>query len=89
MLHVASNGTPGLIDPAAYYGHREAELGMMVLFGGFSQRVLDAYNAAWPLAPGWEDRLELYSLYHLMNHYNLFGGGYGAQAFRIACKWAG
>lgn len=82
-LHVAPDGRPGLIDPAAYYGHREAELGMMALFGGFGQRVYDAYEEAWPLQSGWRERLDLYSLYHVLNHYNLFGGGYGAQALRI------
>lgn len=88
-LHVAPDGQPALIDPAAYFGHREAELGMMALFGGFSPRVWAAYEAAWPLAPGWRDRLPLYELYHVMNHYNLFGGGYGAQAFRIARRYGG
>ena len=86
-LHVAPDGRPSLIDPAAYFGHREAELGMMRLFGGFSERVYDAYDEAWPLEPGWRDRLELYELYHLMNHYNLFGGGYGRRAFSIVERW--
>lgn len=86
-LHVAPDGRPSLIDPAAYFGHREAELGMMRLFGGFSDRVYDAYDEAWPLEPGWEKRLELYELYHLMNHYNLFGGGYGSQAFSVVKRW--
>lgn len=83
-LHVAPDGRPSLIDPAAYFGHREAELGMMVLFGGFGRRVFDAYDEAYPLAPGWRQRLDLYSLYHVLNHFNLFGGGYGAQAVRMA-----
>ena len=56
---------------------------MMRLFGGFSPRVWGAYQEAWPLQPGWEERLELYELYHVLNHYNLFGGGYGAQAMAI------
>jgi fructosamine-3-kinase len=88
-LHVGPDGHPGLIDPAAYFAHREAELGMMRLFGGFSQRVYDAYVEAWPLAAGWRDRLELYELYHVLNHYNLFGGGYGSQAVSIARRWVG
>lgn len=88
-LHVAPDGHPGILDPAAYYAHREAELGMMSLFGGFSERVYAAYDEAWPLAPGWRERLPLYELYHILNHYNLFGGGYGRQAFAIARKWAG
>lgn len=86
-LHVAPDGRPALIDPAAYYGHREAELGMMVLFGGFSERVYAAYDAARPLQPGWRARLPLYTLYHVLNHYNLFGGSYGAQAMTIVRRY--
>ncbi len=82
-LHVAADGRPALIDPAAYYGHREAELGMMKLFEGFGTRVWDAYDEAWPLQPGWRDRLPAYELYHVLNHYVLFGGSYGAQARAI------
>lgn len=86
-LHVSPGGEPALIDPAAYYGHREAELGMMVLFGGFGPRVFDAYQEVYPLRQGWRERLDLYSLYHVLNHYNLFGGGYGGQALRIAKRY--
>lgn len=85
--HVTIEGLPAILDPAAYYGHREAELGMMSLFGGFSSRVWDAYDEAYPLQPGWRERLPLYELYHVINHYNLFGGGYGAQAFAIARRF--
>ncbi len=88
-LHVAASGAPALIDPAAYFGHREAELGMMTLFGGFSARVFAAYDEAWPLLAGWRERIELYALYHVLNHYNLFGGGYGSQAVAIARRFAG
>lgn len=87
-LHVTGAGAPALVDPAAYYGHREAELGMMVLFGGFGPRVFAAYDEAFPLQPGWRDRLDLYSLYHVLNHYNLFGGGYEAQAVRLLRRYA-
>jgi fructosamine-3-kinase len=87
-LHVAPDGRPGLIDPAAYYGHREAELGMMVLFGGFSERVFAAYHEAYPLQPGWRERLDLYTAYHVLNHFNLFGGGYGSQASRLLARYA-
>ena len=86
-LHVAPDGRPSIIDPAAYYGHREAELGMMSLFGGFSSRVYAAYDELYPLREGWRERLPLYELYHVLNHYNLFGGGYGAQAVSIARRF--
>jgi len=86
-LHVASDGSPAIIDPAAYYAHREAEAGMMLLFGGFGPRVFDAYEEAWPLPAGWRERVPLYTLYHLMNHLNLFGGGYGAQALSVVRRF--
>jgi len=86
-LHVAGDGSPCILDPAAYYGHREAELGMMHLFGGFRRRVWDAYEEATPLREGWRERLDLYALYHVLNHYNLFGGGYGSQAVRIGRRY--
>jgi fructosamine-3-kinase len=82
-LHADASGRPALIDPAVYYGHREAELGMMTLFGGFSPRVFDAYNDAFPLAPGWRERNPLYQLYHLLNHLNLFGVGYYGQVMHV------
>lgn len=69
-------GEPVLIDPAAYYGRREADLAMTMVFGGFDQRFYTAYEEIWPLAPGSHDRLEIYKLYHLLNHLNLFGRGY-------------
>jgi fructosamine-3-kinase len=69
-------GHPCLIDPAVYGGHREVDLAMMRLFGGFGGRVFDAYRAAWPLADGHRERLTLYQLYPLMVHVNLFGGSY-------------
>ena len=86
-LHGTPDGRPSVIDPAAYYGHREAELGMMSLFGGFSSRVYAAYDEVFPLKPGWRERLPLYELYHVLNHYNLFGGGYGSQALAIARRF--
>lgn len=69
-------GEPVLIDPAAYGGHREVDLAMMQLFGGFSARVFDAYEEAAALAPGWRARTPLYQLYPLLVHVNLFGRGY-------------
>jgi protein-ribulosamine 3-kinase len=73
------DGAPVLFDPAVYYGDRETDLAMTELFGGFAPQFYAAYNAAWPLAPGYERRKHLYNLYHLLNHLNLFGGGYLAQ----------
>lgn len=75
-LLVDDTGAPVLVDPAVYGGHREIDLAMMRLFGGFAPRVFDAYAEAWPLAPGWEDRVPLYQLYPLLVHVNLFGGSY-------------
>lgn len=75
---------PALVDPAAYCADREAEWAMMLLFGGFPDTVLAAYQEAWPLPEGWRERVPLYQLYHVLNHYLLFGGGYGVQAIRIA-----
>jgi protein-ribulosamine 3-kinase len=86
-LHRDSGGCPAIIDPAAYFAHREAELGMMTLFGGFSQRVFDAYHETLPLEPGWRDRNALYRLYHVMNHLNLFGGGYHADVMAIVRRY--
>jgi fructosamine-3-kinase len=72
-------GEPCLIDPAVYGGHREIDLAMMRLFGGFGARVFDAYREAFPLADGERERVPLYQLYPLMVHVNLFGGGYVPQ----------
>jgi fructosamine-3-kinase len=69
-------GAPCLIDPAVYGGHREIDLAMMRLFGGFGARVFDAYDEAWPLSDGHLERVSLYQLYPLMVHVNLFGGSY-------------
>jgi fructosamine-3-kinase len=72
-------GEPVLIDPATHYGWAEAELGMMHLFGGFEPQVFEEYAARRNLQPGWRERLDLYNLYHLLNHVLLFGAGYLAQ----------
>jgi fructosamine-3-kinase len=82
-LHVDETGSPCLIDPAAYGGHREIDLAMMRLFGGFSERVFAAYAEAFPLAPGHAERVPLYQLYPLMVHVNLFGGGYASSVERV------
>lgn len=81
-----SNG-PALIDPACYYADREMELGMMKLFGGFSPAVWKAYQEEYPLQLGWQERIPIYQLYHLLNHYLLFGGSYGLQSLEIAKKY--
>ncbi|MGB8699264.1 MAG: fructosamine kinase family protein [Thermosynechococcaceae cyanobacterium] len=73
-------GEPVIFDPAVYYGDREVDLAMTELFGGFPAAFYQGYQAAWPLAPGYEQRKVLYNLYHILNHFNLFGGSYGNQA---------
>lgn len=70
------HGEPALVDPACYFGHREAEFGMISLFGGLSDRFDAAYREAYPLADGAADRIAIYRLYHLLNHLNLFGRSY-------------
>ncbi|MEX2151459.1 MAG: fructosamine kinase family protein [Steroidobacteraceae bacterium] len=75
-----ADGTPVVYDPAVYYGDREAELAMTQLFGGFGPRFYSAYDEAWPPDTGRAARRDLYNLYHVLNHLNLFGGGYRAQA---------
>ena len=84
---VDDRGEACLIDPAVYYGHREADLAMTRLFGGFEPAFYNAYAEAWPLAPGHEDRLPIYQLYHVLNHLNLFGGGYFGQSKRILQRY--
>jgi fructosamine-3-kinase len=81
-------GQPVLIDPAVYYGDREAELAMCRLFGGFPAGFYATYDAAWPPAPGRDERIPLYQLYHLLNHLNLFGEGYGGQVDSILRHFA-
>jgi len=78
-LHVDEHGQPCLIDPAAYAGHREVDLAMMQLFGGFEARVFSAYHEEYPLDPQWRERTALYQLYFLLVHVNLFGAGYLGQ----------
>jgi len=69
-------GEPCLIDPAVYYGHREIELSMTKLFGGFDNEFYRSYHEVMPLENGFEERVEVYNLYPLMVHVNLFGGHY-------------
>lgn len=78
---------PALIDPASYFADREMELSMMSMFGGFSPASWRAYQNEFPLQAGWEERIQLYQIYHVLNHYFLFGGSYGNQALRIAQRY--
>lgn len=79
----ACNGQPVMFDPATYYGDRETDLAMTRLFGGFTPLFYRAYEKAWPLDAGYEQRVPLYQLYHVLNHLNLFGSGYESQALRL------
>lgn len=81
-----SDGQPVLFDPAVYFGDREADLAMTELFGGFPPGFYAAYREAWPLDPGYATRKTLYNLYHVLNHFNLFGGGYAGQAERMVAR---
>lgn len=81
-------GQAVIIDPAVYYGHREMDIGMTRLFGGFSFEFYNAYNNEYPLQPGWEERVEICNLYPLMVHVNLFGGGYLGSVERVLEKYS-
>lgn len=77
------DGQPVIFDPAVYFGDRETDLAMTELFGGFGSAFYAAYRSAWPLDPGYGVRKTLYNLYHVLNHLNLFGGGYHGQALSM------
>ncbi len=83
-----SAGKPVVLDPAVYYGDREAEFGMTTLFGGLSPDFYAAYEEVWPLSAGSDERIEIYRLYHLLNHLNLFGTSYLAGCLKIMQKYA-
>ena len=80
---IATDGSPVILDPATYYGDRETDLAMTELFGGFPAAFYNGYNQAWQLDSGYSQRKSIYNLYHVLNHFNLFGGGYAGQAKRI------
>ncbi len=82
-LLVGEDGKPCLIDPAVYYGHREAELAFTKLFGGFESQFYEAYMSIFPLNAGFEQRVEIYNLYPLLVHANLFGPSYLSEVNRI------
>jgi len=81
-----ADSTPLLFDPACYYGDRESDLAMTELFGGFPAGFYTAYQTAYPLDPGYKTRRDLYQLYHILNHANLFGASYAKQAEQIMLK---
>ena len=85
---VASNGSPVVFDPAVYYGDREVELAFTQLFGGFGSRFYSAYDAAWPREAGHSGRCDLYNLYPLLVHANLFGGSYARRVKSVASRYA-
>ena len=84
---INSDGEATLIDPAVYYGHREVDLAMTKLFGGFNKEFYESYNEEWPLEKNYSDRLDIYNLYPLLVHVNLFGGGYLEQVKSILRKF--
>lgn len=81
------DGNPCMMDPAVYYGNREADLAMTQLFGGFDPAYLQSYEEGYPLLPGYRDRFDLYNLYPLMVHVNLFGGGYVSQLMSVLKRY--
>lgn len=81
-----ADGTPVLFDPAIHHGDRESDLAMSELFGGFPASFYATYRKAWPLHEDYEQRKLLYSLYHVLNHLNLFGRGYLGEALRLMMK---
>jgi fructosamine-3-kinase len=78
-----ATGEPVIFDPAVYWGDREVDLAMTELFGGFGSAFYKGYESVYPIDPGYAKRKTLYNLYHILNHYNLFGGSYGVQADRM------
>jgi fructosamine-3-kinase len=77
------NGEGTIFDPACYYGDREVDIAMTELFGGFPATFYDGYNQQWALDQDYSQRKNIYNLYHILNHFNLFGGGYESQAKRM------
>jgi protein-ribulosamine 3-kinase len=86
-LMVGSDGYATLVDPSAYYGLREADIAFSTLFGGFNVAFYEAYHEAYPMEPGFANRIELYNLYPLLVHVNLFGGGYLEAIKKILDKY--
>lgn len=84
---IDDNGKPVLIDPAVAYCHRETDLALTQLFGGYDAKFYDAYQSSFPMAPGWQERLDIYNLYPLLIHVNLFGGGYSRQVMQTVNRF--
>jgi fructosamine-3-kinase len=82
-------GAPVLIDPAVAFGHREADIAMSQLFGGFDADFYTAYNEVFPMEEGWQSRMDIYNLYPLMIHVNLFGEGYVGSVKSILKRFVG
>ncbi|MEG3435574.1 fructosamine kinase family protein [Pannus brasiliensis CCIBt3594] len=80
---ITNDGEPVILDPATYWGDREVDIAMTELFGGFPAAFYRGYNEIFPLDAGYQQRKTLYNLYHILNHFNLFGGGYASQANRM------
>ncbi len=85
---VSQDGQPVLIDPAVFVGHAEADIAMTQLFGGFAPQFYDAYKSVNPIERGYSDRRDLYNLYHLLNHLNLFGGSYLMSVLGIVRRYS-
>ena len=81
--NITADGQPTIFDPATYYGDREVDIAMTELFGGFPSAFDRGYNQQWQLDSGYQQRKTIYNLYHILNHFNIFGGGYGNQAKRM------
>ncbi len=86
---IGPDGGPALIDPAVYYGDREAELAYTAMFTPFPEAFYHAYEEAWPLPDGWQERRPLYNLYHLINHLNHFGESYGSAVDSVLKRYGG
>ncbi|RZV55671.1 MAG: fructosamine kinase, partial [Pseudomonadales bacterium] len=85
---VDEHGRPALIDPAVYYGWRESDIAMTLLFGGLPHEFYRSYEACWPMEADWRSRVQLYNLYHLLNHLNIFGETYLAQVQDAIARYA-
>ncbi len=83
---VTVQGEPVIFDPAVYYGDREVDIAMTELFGGFPAPFYQGYRETYPLPPGYDRRKTLYNLYHILNHFNLFGGSYASQANHMIAR---